>query len=121
MPSVLNQQPAEFHAGTPFKASTVEHLCICLMKKVKPLALLLVAQSPSGGGTATCAPFSFFYCLSIIIPRGLSSALLHHIQYKEIFVLQMDIIVLLTQNKGPYGLLRLCGHLGLTYTDCCVV
>jgi hypothetical protein len=29
--------------------------------------------------------------------------------------------VLLVQNKGPYGLLGLCGHLRLTHTDCCVV
>jgi hypothetical protein len=35
-------------------------------------------------------------------------------------VLQMDIIVLQVWNKGPYGLLRLHGHLRLTYSSCCV-
>jgi hypothetical protein len=64
---------------------------------------------------------SFHFPISIIIPRGLSSALSHHIWYKGLFVLQIDIIVLLAWNKGPYGLLRLHGHLGLTYNSCCVV
>jgi hypothetical protein len=57
---------------------------------------------------------------SIIIPRGLSSVLLCHIWYKAPFVLWMDIIVLPVWNKGPYGLLRLDGYLGLTYNSCCV-
>jgi hypothetical protein len=32
----------------------------------------------------------------------------------------MDVIVLLVQNKGPYSLLGLYGHLRLTYIGCCV-
>jgi hypothetical protein len=63
--------------------------------------------------------FSYF----IIIPRGLSSASLCHIQYKKgggFFVLQMDITLLQVWNKGPYGLLRFHGYLRLTHSEHCV-
>jgi hypothetical protein len=62
----------------------------------------------------------FTFLASIIIPRGLSSALIRHIWYKAILVLWMDIIVLQVWNKGPYGLLRLHRHFRLTYISCCV-
>jgi hypothetical protein len=58
MLSVMNPRTVGCHIGIPIEASSVERLSLFLMKKVKPFALLLVAQDPRGGGTVTCAPSS---------------------------------------------------------------
>jgi hypothetical protein len=79
---------------------------------------MLAANS---GIHVTCAPLLFHVSYPIIIPRGLPPALLHHIQCKGLFVLQMDVVMLPVWNKGPYSFLGLHGHLGLTYSYCCVV
>jgi hypothetical protein len=109
MPFVINCRIVGCCIGIPTKASFVEHLWLFLMKKVKPFALLLVAQDPRGGGIVTCAPSSSFL---IIIPRGLSSALLRHIWYKDLFVLQMDVIVLPLWYKAPTAFSDYIGILG---------
>jgi hypothetical protein len=71
-----------------------------------------MGQLPQIFTGVTCAPSSAF---SIIIPRGLSSALICHIRYKGLFVLQMDMIVLLLRYNSPYGYLGLIGYLGLKH------